>query len=218
MAETEIHPGAADTHADSRGDLTALLRGFRGRMLRVGGGAALAWGAVGALACLIFGTWTDLVFELSPALRIGVCLASACLGIVLLTWIGLRTWRRGRSELLARRLDEVGNTGGEILAGTDLAADPTTRAPLTRGLAQIAIGRAARLASQVSARAAVPGRPLALAAAGIATIAGLIVVAAVLLPAMVKTEYLRFRDPFGELVADGDCDHEHSRLQRNRGS
>ncbi|HOQ87251.1 MAG TPA: hypothetical protein PLQ89_16175, partial [Phycisphaerae bacterium] len=70
MNTTQI--GNAISQAQARGSLARSLQRFRGRVLAVGAGSGLAWGVAGAIACLIAGTWSDLVFELSPALRIGV--------------------------------------------------------------------------------------------------------------------------------------------------
>lgn len=197
----------ADIHAnieselggiDAPGALVRSLRGIRGRMLRVGGSAAVAWAVAGAALCLIFGVWADLVFELSPKLRIAVLMVAAGAGLLLLAGTIVRTLRAGRSDLLARRLDLVGATGGQIRSGTDLMHSDRRHSSLTGGLAHMAIERAALLARQVAAERAVPVRPL-IAAFGVATVIAVVIgLTSVALPSLASTEYLRFRDPFGD--------------------
>ncbi len=196
MNTTQI--GNAISQAQARGSLARSLQRFRGRVLAVGAGSGLAWGVAGAIACLIAGTWSDLVFELSPALRIGVLAASAGFGLLLFVLIVARAWQAGRSQTLARRLDHVGGTGGQILTGVDLLEDPQSRSPLAGGLAHMAIERAAYLAAKVAPRQAAPTKPFVIACG--ALLIGVAVIGGALLAArsMVVTEYLRFSDPFGD--------------------
>jgi len=186
------------TRPDGRDGLVRSLGRLRGRLLRLGGGAASAWALAGAIGCLIIGTWADLVFELSPALRIGVLAASAGMGLGLLIGVIARAWRSGRAGVLARRLDEVGATGGQISAGADLLDDRRIGSPLSRGLARMAIERAAQLAEQVAPSRAVSARPLVVASGTLLAAVAVIALAWAIERPLVVTEYLRFSDPFGD--------------------
>lgn len=183
---------------DGRGLLARSLRRCRGRALRVGGGAALGWGVVGAALCLIFGTWLDLVFELSAALRVGVVVASASAGLLLMAAFGTRAWLAGRADVLARRLDEVGATGGQVRTGADLLDHERPGSPLGRGLAEVAIDRAAALADRVSPGQVIPVKPMMMALLALVGTTAVIGLAWLFEPQMVRTEYPRFSDPFGD--------------------
>ena len=107
---------------------------------------------------------------------------------------------------MARRLDDVGGTGGQILSGFDLAYGSgcdrrkcrRTSSNLGGGLATMAIDRAGRLATEVSAARAVPIRPLAVAGGyALATIA-VLGIAAIAMPRLASTEWLRLTDPLGD--------------------
>jgi hypothetical protein len=98
---------------------------------------------------------------------------------------------------LARRLDAVGNTGGQILAGVDLARQSQGDA-VSRGLAAMAVERAAALAEGISVANAAPARALRAPLGG----AGLLLVAlgviALVAPRLARTQWARFTDPFGD--------------------
>lgn len=196
----------ADIHAnlesgiDSRAPQTLLrsLGAIRGRILRVGGGAAGAWAVAGAAVCLILGTWADLVFELSPRLRIAVLIVAAAGSLLLLGLVMARALRAGRTDRLARRLDAVGNTGGQIRSAADLLHEDRHRSALTGGLAHMAVERAALLARQVAAERAVPVQPVLIALVSVVAVGLLIGGTALVSPSLVRTEFLRFRDPFGD--------------------
>ncbi|MBI4581215.1 MAG: hypothetical protein HY718_16045 [Planctomycetes bacterium] len=178
--------------------LAQRVRQLRGRVIRIGLGASVAWGLAAALACLIVGGWLDLVFELSPALRIGVAAVSLVVGVVLLVAVVAGAWRTGRTDLLARRMDEVGSTRGQIRSGIDLLRDGRSRSQLTEGLAEMAVERAARLANGVAARDAVPMGPLTRAVCGLSGVGAIIVAVVLIARPMAAAEYWRFIDPFGD--------------------
>src|SRR5262245_19237884 len=126
--------------------LTDVLRSLRRRVLLIDGAAGVVWGATAALLCLIAGVWIDLVLELSPQWRIGILVAAAIGALAVFfwhTWLGLA---KGATGWLARRLDEAGASGGQIVSGIDLAMAGaplsfSAQPALTNGLAQMAIQR-----------------------------------------------------------------------------
>jgi hypothetical protein len=183
---------------DTQPVLLDRLRRFRRRLIGIGVGASFGWAMAGALACLIAGVWLDLVFELSPALRIAVLIAAGSAGVVLALAMIVAVFRAGRFDLLARRLDAVGSTGGQIRSGTDLLRDASARSSLSVGLADIAIERAASLADRIAQRDAVPRRPLLVAVAVVLAVLAVMLVAVIRVRPMTVTEYRRFADPFGD--------------------
>ena len=127
-----------------------LLRAQLGRLARrvwgLGGLSGVGWGffATGLLA--LAGAWADLVFELSPGVRLGVLAAAAAAGPALALGVALRSRQRALPAVLARRLDAIAAARGEIVAGVDLLEDTRTFEPVARGLAAIAVERATALA------------------------------------------------------------------------
>jgi hypothetical protein len=180
--------------------LTLSFRRLRQRLLAVGGCTAAAWGVTAVLALVATGVWLDLIWELSSVVRIAACVVAAAAGGTLAAVTFAATLGRCRERALARRLDDSAHTGGQILSGHDLIAGPATAAqtaPLTAGLAQLAVARAARLAAEVPVALAVPAKPARRAGSSMALVAASIGLAALVAPRLASTEWLRFADPFG---------------------
>lgn len=198
MTTSQPHLETASVAADGRVGLTQSLRRFRGRMLLLGIAASVAWGLSGLVAGLIVGSWADLVFELSPGLRITVIVVASAASMVLLAMLTGRLLQRSKLLCVARRLDGAAGTNGEIVAAADLLTDSRSRSPLGRGLAQLAINRAAAMVAPLELRRAVPNRPLSIALGSLVSLAIVVGAAFVVAPLLVKTEYLRFLDPYGD--------------------
>lgn len=178
--------------------LGECLQNVRRRMLVIGTSAGIGWATVAWLLVLTLCMWIDLVFELPPVLRltaarVALVFGVGCAGI--LAWLA---FRRSRPEDLARRMDQVGKTGGQILSGIDLLLDERPRRGLTGGLAGMAVDRAARLAQRVSPVDTVPARPMNRAFGTLAGLSLLGIVIGFLLPGLMSTQWSRFFDPFGD--------------------
>jgi len=178
--------------------LGECLQNLRRRMLAVGISAGLGWALLVWLAVLTGCMWVDLVLELPPMLRLTSARVAVAFG---LGWAAMTAWavfRRSKPVDLARRMDRVARTGGQILSGIDLLMDERPRPGLTRGLADMAVVRAARLAQRVSPTEAVPSRPMGWAfgsLAGVVLLGGFLGLA---VPGLVGTQWARFADPFGD--------------------
>jgi hypothetical protein len=150
------------------------------------------------VALLLVGVWCDLLWELSPELRIAtsaIALVGSLCVIGTVTFVALRS----RSQrALAQRLDQVGGTGGEILSGVDLLAGAQAGAPLTRGLTALAVERAGRLAAQVPGGRAISARPVGWSLGAVTLLAAAVALVAVCLPRLAETQWWRFTDPFGD--------------------
>ena len=89
-------------------------------------------------------------------------LCGVAAGAVLLVTFARAAYRKTRDVLLARRLDESGATGGEIVAGYELQSFTQGTVPaagLTRGLAELAVSRATRIATEIPVALAAPAQP-----------------------------------------------------------
>ncbi|HEV3257077.1 MAG TPA: hypothetical protein VG013_09375 [Gemmataceae bacterium] len=184
--------------AAAHNTLRARLRQLGRRALAVGAAAGLGSGLATALLLLVGSAWLDLLFELSSGSRVG-CDAGAVavlLGLVLVA--GWQARRTGAARNLARRLDRVAETGGEVQSGVDLFLERRPLAPLSAGLSELAIARAGRLAGDVPNVRAVPAAPAYWSFGGAAAVGALIALAVLGMPGLARTQWLRFSDPYGD--------------------
>ena len=148
---------------------TRLGRAGR-RLMRIGAAAGAAWGLGGATSLLLLGAWLDLLWELSPALRIATLWAAGATGGLLLCTLAAAAVRAARHAAVARRLDRAGGSGGSILTGWELEQGnwgmrqtgpaPSPQWHTSAGLASMAVDQAATIAGRVPLSAAAPLRPL----------------------------------------------------------
>ena len=184
--------------------LENTFRFLKRRVLAIGGASGVAWGCCAAIGLLLAGVWLDLVWELSAGARIAALGLAVMVGLALAVRFIANAVSRARERVLARRLDETGKTGGQIVSGFELqmsggGTSQSAAAPsMTRALAELAIARAASLAAHIPTTLAVPSKPVRQAAIGAGALVvglGLVFVAA---PRLASTEWLRFADPFGD--------------------
>jgi len=196
MSTTATHPSTEALPRRPR--IQQRLAMLRRRMMLLGTLGGICWGLVSGLVLWGAFVWLDLLWELSPPLRIvanGLVMIVAC-GIFLETVLYWR--KRAVDRSLAKRLDQAGGTGGQILSGYDLerASFAHSPSPLTAGMAVMATNRAAQVAAGIPSAQAVPAkdlRPALLSAFGLLLAMGFLFV---FLPRLVQTEWLRFSDPY----------------------
>ncbi len=183
--------------------LLEQLGKLRRRGRSIGAMAGVLWFAFAALVALAIAAWLDLILELPPPARVAAMIAAALVGAAGFLTVLRATAAGSKRPALARRLDELGATGGQIVAGvylamTRLESFVSPQPALSAGLAQVAVGRAASLARTIPAAQAVPLAPLvrASAALGGALLLGAALV--LLMPALARTQWLRFSDPYGD--------------------
>ncbi len=177
-----------------RAQLGRLARRVRG----LGGVLGLGCGLLAAGLTVLAGAWADLVFELSPALRLAALCAALLVGPALALAVLWRCGRRALPAVLARRLDQIASARGEIVAGVDLLDDSRKFNPLESGLAVMAIERAAALARDVPGSRVAPARPSLVPSLFVVLLAGGAALLALGLPRMAQAVWLRFSDPFGD--------------------
>jgi hypothetical protein len=178
--------------------LISQLQTIRRRMLTIGVSAGVGWAILIWMGVLAIFMWIDLVLELPPQLR----LTSGRIAILFaIGWVLFVAWsavRRAKPGMLARKLDQIAGTGGEILSGIDLMLDPRPKGALTGGLASLAVDRAASLAAEVPVTTAVPARPMGWAFGSLAASVMGIGMIGIFLPGLIGTQWARFADPFND--------------------
>ena len=179
-------------------DFQKTLGRLQRRVRGIAAFSGLGWGSLAAFLTVLCGGWADLVFELSPALRLAALAAAVLLGPALAIFVAWRSGRLAVPSVLARRLDQAGAARGEIIAGVDLLHDSRVFAPPAAGLASIAVERAANLARQVPGARVAPWRPVLRATLATGLAAGVVALLAVALPRMADTLWQRFSDPYGD--------------------
>ncbi len=179
-------------------EMTEMLKRFRRRSAAIGAAAAVSWGTVTIIVLLAAFAWTDLVVELPATLRLICGIVAAAVAIIATLSITLRSFRASSNVEIARRLDGVTNSGGQILSGVDLSAAGLVSDTMTLGLSQLTIRKAGDIIDGVKPATAISLnrliKPLAL------LIAGLFVMLEVtnLSPGLLSAQWLRFTDPFGD--------------------
>lgn len=183
--------------------LNSLIERVRRRYLVVGSMAGLLWAAVAATAVQLTCMWLDLLWELSPQIRVVSGVASLLAGLLLLTWIAARTWRAARDAYAARLLDGAGSFGGAVVSGWELSSNFTNsrreNETLTAGLADLAVDHATELAVKVPASDAVSSRPARRAGGMFAGIAIIVVALILCIPSLARTQWRRFTNPYGDV-------------------
>ena len=180
-----------------------LLARLRRRTLWVGGVAGMGWGLLAALACLFTGAWLDLLLEFPPALRVST-LWVAGVAATLLMIVVLRAARHAGLPLrLARNLDRLAKTGGQIASGVQLAAERNPSAYssdpiLTASLSKNAVRAAAQLAKRVKDSEAAPVRPIHKSFTAFAVSAFVMFVLILFAPRLAQTQWRRLVDPYGD--------------------
>ena len=187
---------------------------FRSRLLMVRGLSAACIAVIAFFAVLIMWMWVDLALDLPPVLRLlawGIAFATLII-------LGVRSIRRISAEAndkkIAARLDDVGQTGGQIRSGFDLwesqrrsnrsrRRSPATvvdeeRQQLAQGLSSLAVITARRLIAQAKAEEAVPADPLMKSSGYLLGMGLAILIGVIVWPRMAWTELTRFFDPFGD--------------------
>ena len=118
--------------------------------------------------------------------------------------VGGRDGRAARDAAVARRLDGAGGTAGRILTGWELeqgryGVRGETPAPLSAGLAALAVEDAAAAAGRVLLGKAASLRPLSRSLAALTLLWAGLAVVAVVAPGLARTQWNRFLRPFEDV-------------------
>jgi hypothetical protein len=168
------------------------------RLLTVGVASGLVWALVTAQLVILNGAWADLVWELPGGVRAACDGAAIAAGAAAVTIAVLLALRQRALCPLARRLDVVAGTGGQILGGVDLIIEPPRTPSLTVGLAELAIKRAAQLVDGIDSKEAIPLAPVRRSGTTLCALGAGLLLAALVMPRLALAQWLRFIDPFGD--------------------
>lgn len=182
--------------------LLHALDAVRRRVLAVGVAAGTGWALAGIILLVMLFAWADLALDLPPGVRATCVWLSLACGVGLLVRAAFLSLRGSTHRSVARRIDDVTRSGGQILSGVDLlhqfrggeAVAPT----LSGALAAMAVERAAQLAARVRAATAVPGKPLVWPTASLGMLLLTVGILALAAPRLVATQWARFTDPYGD--------------------
>ncbi len=185
-------------------ELNNRIGEVRRRLFSVGIAAALGWVLLAVIAVLLFAVWFDLLWELPAGARLSSFVVAGVVGLVLFCWLVGSLLRKSSQRWLASRLDEVGDTGGEITSGLELSetlADERSSSAhganveIQKGLSAMAVSRAATKAAQIDQSLAIPARPVKMIASVLAAVGLLIAVVGFSMPKLAKTQWSRFVSP-----------------------
>ena len=170
----------ASPHLDMRPDVRSEIRdaaaALRRHLVAVAARAkwitavdSLAWSFIAAAVFLAFVAWMDMIWQLPFGFRqwvLPLVLVSLAVGVIVTL---VRRFRVLNTQRIARRLDSLSGSGGQILSGWELVeptvsnqstvSNQTQNSPqsaLSRGIASVAIDQAATRAVAVPSHQAAP--------------------------------------------------------------
>jgi len=180
--------------------LRAPLLALRTRCVCLACLRGIGLAAVLVLAGAVAIGWTDLIIALPGSWRLAGALVLLGVAAAVLCLLLARAVRRSTPRQLACALDRVGQTGGQIRAGVELAEGFVAEglAPLTADLTRRAVVLAGELAARQSHAAAEPAAPALRPWCALAGAALLLAGGWRLWPEVVSAQAARVLDPAGE--------------------
>lgn len=185
-------------------NLQTQLRTIKRRWWFLGITAGLFWTLIATVLFLLLGGWLDLLWELPPYGRVACLVAAGLLAMTVFVAAIVRVGQRGKIPALARRVDQSMGFGGAVLTGCELeqaSAKFSNRS--SSALAHIAVEHAAKLLTTAIPaelhKKAVPAEPVKRSAKFLAALTGLVVVLAVMMPDMMRTQWNRFIHPYNDI-------------------
>ena len=161
MASVVSNPASANH--DPQASLQGHLRSVANRMRAIGFCDALCWTlAILGAAWLAF-AWLDIIWQLPISIRQVVVPVSIIAVACVFAWLMYRQFSATSNDKIAKRLDQVGETGGQILSGLDMIKERESTgsssdalSPLANGIASVAVEQASQRAINVDSNAAAP--------------------------------------------------------------
>lgn len=184
----------------SLSSLSARVGLLRRRAIGAGVAAGVGWGLTAGLALLMACAWLDLALDLPGAVRAACGIVAIVLAFAVLARLVAAAMRASSPLAMAKRLDVISRSHGQILSGVDLLITPPAEGakPITAGLARIASRRASELVAAIAPAQAVPLSAWLKPFGGFVFLLSVIGITGAISPRMVSTQWLRFADPFGD--------------------
>ena len=183
---------------DAARQLLSRLRDFSKRRIAVGRLRVSLWMLALAAGGLVALAWLDLLVELPPLLRATglAAVIGGCAACYIRNRLALR--RSAAPPVVARDVDKLAESAGQVAAGLDLTELPDGLSPLTVALADMAVRKSAEIAGSCPEEKV---EPLSRAASALRSFMGTalaLVLFAVLWPRVFHTQLLRLADPWGD--------------------
>jgi len=175
--------------------LAGQIKSFGNRSLSIGLVAGLLWSVVALVLVVTAAVWFDLLWELPASARIlalRVAIGCGLVSLLVFVWLVVR---RNRPADIARQLDAVGDTGGEIAAGLNLAGTSQQSSSITAGLAELAVSRASETAGRIPGASAAPIRPISRAALAVGCLGAVLGLVYLMTPDFFSAQWNRFASP-----------------------
>lgn len=158
----------------------------------------LLWVLVVLGAGLLCVAWVDLLVALGPLLRVMGVAGAAALGVAFAVRGSILTRRRAQPMAVARDVDCLSASGGQVTVGLDLTSLGAETAPMTLALSRMAVRRALEIASGVPEERVEPLTGVGTAFKGVLALAVVTVTVGLLWPRAFGTELVRLADPWGD--------------------
>ncbi|MFO8007557.1 MAG: DUF4175 family protein [Candidatus Brocadiia bacterium] len=197
--DTLMESGSGATRwREAGGALLGRLGDFGRRVRSLALMAALLWAGAVALGALLAVAYVDLLVALPPVARLLGVAGAGMLGIFALCWTVLTARGRARAASMARQVDRVAETGGQVTAALDLTELSYGTSDLTLALAGMALEQARRIVYPIPEERIAPLRQVGRAGGALAGVALLILTVGALANRAFDTELARLFDPWGD--------------------
>ncbi|MCG8651524.1 MAG: hypothetical protein MI861_16905, partial [Pirellulales bacterium] len=187
---------------DSGQTLRSQLAQVSKRVRVVGTVDSLLWALAATGIALLLLAWMDIIWHLPTGVRQAILPLAVLVGGGAFAILAYRVWKLSTADRVARRLDEAGHTGGQILSGWELLPEhaqtdnePQATAALARGIASVAVDQASQRASTVALADAAPWSESRRSGVTAAVVAVVTLVFALLAPGAFGTSWNRFVSP-----------------------
>lgn len=158
---------------------------------------ALTLSACAVVAAFFFLAWVDLLAGLIPLARLSGLAVGIALGIFMLFVMFVRLRRNTHLSRIAKRVDAMSSSGGQVRVGLDLAQS-TQKDPIQKGLSTLAVGKASVIAGDIAPEEFAPFNHAGRAWMGLLSLCGVIFILWIFFPDAAGTEWARLTDPFGD--------------------